>query len=173
MVMNRLLLSALLLLPLGLFAQTASRTGSPSPEPAYLRFPEVPPFKMVEPSGKVFTNKDLKKRTPTLMFLFSVDCEHCQHETEWITQHIDEFKNSQIIMITPFGYKDMVGYYRGYGIDRYPNIHMGSDSTRQLNFFYQMRFFPGLYVYDKKGKIVYHAEGTHPVDTLVHYLREK
>lgn len=142
-----------------------------SSQPTYLRFPEVPPFAMTTPSGKVFANKDLKKNTPVMIFLFSVDCEHCQHQTQEITKNIARFKGSQIIMITPFGHDPMTAFYNGYGISHYPNvITMGTDSTRKLNMFYRQRFFPGIYIYSKNNKLVYHHEGTTKIDTLVHYL---
>ncbi len=148
-----------------------STYNNPKPKPKYLRFPEIPPFAFTAVGGKTFTNKDLKKGKPTMIFLFSVDCSHCQHETKRITDHIDEFKGAQILMITPFHYDQMVAYYKGFGIQRYPNvITMGSDSTRRLNMFYEQQYFPGIYIYDKDGKIVYHNEGSQPIDSLIHYL---
>lgn len=162
--MRHILTFILITLSVSVYAQ------SQSTEPAYLRYPGIPDFSMTTPSGKIFTNKDLDKNKPTLFFLFSVDCEHCMHETEKLTQNIDKFKGTQIVMITPFHHKDMVAYYRGYFISKYPEITMGSDTTRRLNLFFNMHYFPGLYVY-KKGKLVYHFEGTQNIDTLVHYLK--
>ncbi|GAA4304415.1 peroxiredoxin family protein [Compostibacter hankyongensis] len=170
---KRIILPAILaaLLTGGLQAQ--AQTSSGSHPPVYLRFPEIPPFSMTQPDGSVFTNQDVQKRTPTAIILFSVDCEHCMHETEDIVKNIQKFKGTQIIMITPFRYNEMTAFYRGYGIQKYPLIHMGSDSTRRLNFFYDMRNYPGIYIYNRHNKIVFHHEGTAPVDTLLHYLHEK
>src|SRR5690348_938922 len=170
--MKRLLILFLVLAPFCLRAQTSYR--DKSMEPAYLRYPEVPPFVITTPSGKSFTNKELKKHKPVLIFLFSVDCEHCQHQTKDITKNIAKFKGTQIIMITPFGHDEMSAFYTGYGINHYPDIiTMGTDSTRRLNMFYNQRYFPGLYIYNKHDKLVYHHEGTAKIDTLLHYLRDK
>lgn len=156
---------ALLAAPLCLRAQSSSQ------QPTYLRYPEVPPFAMTTPSGKVFTNKDLKKHKPVMIMLFSVDCEHCQHETQDITQHIDQFKGVQLIMITPANHAEMTAFYQGYGIGRYPGvITMGTDSTRRLNMFYRQAYFPGIYIYNKNNKLVYYHEGTAKIDTLAHYF---
>ena len=139
--------------------------------PVYLRLPEIPPFQMTTPSGKAFTDRNLNKKKPTVIFLFSVDCEHCMHETEDLIKHISQFKGTQVVMMTPFSYDEMVAYYKGYSIQRYKDvITMGSDSTRRLNYFYQMHYFPGLYVY-RNNHIVFHHEGTLPVDSLLHYLK--
>lgn len=165
--MKKLFLLGLLLLPCLLQAQINA-----SSKPNYLRFPEVPPFAMTAAGGKVVTNKDLKRNKPTMIFLFSVDCEHCQHETKNITDNIKKFKGTQIVMITPFHYDEMMAFYKGYGIQRYPDIiTMGTDSTRRLPMFYRQRSYPGIYIYNKKNQIVYHHEGTTPIDTLVHYLK--
>ncbi|HEX5554662.1 MAG TPA: redoxin domain-containing protein [Chitinophagaceae bacterium] len=168
--MKRLLFFLFLIAPFCLQAQSSS---SKSSEPTYLRFPEVPPFAMTTPSGKVFMNKDLQKHKPVMIFLFSVDCEHCQHQTKEITKNIARFKGTQIVMITPFEHNEMTAFYRGYGVNHYPGIiTMGSDSTRKLNMFYQQHFFPGIYIYNKHNKLVYHHEGTAKIDTLVHYLKD-
>lgn len=167
--MKHLFIACLLLFPCCLQAQTQTQN-----IPPYLRYPEVPPFTIATPSGKIFMNKDLKKHRPVMIYLFSVDCEHCQHETKEITANIDKFKGTDIVMITLFGHDAMTAFYKGYGIDRYPNIiTMGTDSTGRLNMFYKQRYFPGIYIYNKKNQLVYHHEGTAKIDTLIHYLREK
>lgn len=167
--MKQLLAVCLLLMPNFLQAQTTSQD-----TPPYLRFPEIPPFAITTPTGKVFMNKDLKKNHPVMLFLFSVDCEHCQHETKDITDNIKKFKGTEIVMITPFGHDAMTAFFNGYGIGRYPDvITMGTDSTRKLNMFYQQHYFPGIYIYNKKNHLVYYHEGTAKIDTLVHYLRNK
>lgn len=167
--MKRLVFLCLLLTPLMLKAQSSG-----SSAPNYLRYPEVPPFAITTPSGKVFKNTDLKKNKPVMIILFSVDCEHCQHETRDIVSHISQFKGSQIVMITPFGHEPMTAFYRGYSVDQHPDvITMGTDSTRRLNMFYQQRFYPGIYIYNKGHKLVYHHEGTAPMDTLLQYLHGK
>lgn len=152
-----------------LFSQAQSSTNY---KPKYLRFPEIPPFAFTAAGGKTITNKDLKEGVPTLIFLFSVDCSHCQQETKRITENIEKFKGTQILMITPFRYNRMYAYYRGYGIQKYPDvITMGSDSTRSLNMFYQQRYYPGIYIYDKEGKITFHDEGSISMDTILHHLK--
>jgi hypothetical protein len=169
--MKRLLILFLLAAP---FCVQAQSSQNKSNEPSYLRYPEVPPFAITTPSGKVFMNKELKKHKPVLIFLFSVDCEHCQHQTRDIVKNIAKFKGTQIVMITPFGHEEMTSFYKGYGVNHYPGIiTMGTDSTRRLNMFYDQHYFPGLYIYNKHDKLVYHHEGTAKIDTLVHYLRDK
>jgi cytochrome oxidase Cu insertion factor (SCO1/SenC/PrrC family) len=141
-------------------------------QPLFLRYPTIPHFTVITADGKSFTEKDLKKNTPTLIFLFSVDCEHCHHETEDIVQHIHQFKGTQILMVTHFPVNDMTQYAHDYHLDQYPRIiTVATDEKRWLLSFYRLHFFPGLYIYNANNQLVYHAEGTRPVDTLLHYLK--
>lgn len=154
-----------MLIPTFSFAQSVN-----SDQPLYLKYPTVPQFTITLPNGTSFTKANLAHK-PTLIIIFSVDCEYCKHETEELIKHIDEFKNDQIIMVTPFHVDDMTAYYKNYNIAHYPQITMGSDPQRWLtSSFFALRYFPGLYVYNKKQALVYHFEGDQPVDTLLHYL---
>ncbi|MBX6379496.1 MAG: redoxin domain-containing protein [Thermoflavifilum aggregans] len=151
---------------------SASAQDNTSDQPLFLRYPTIPHFSVITADGKTFTEKDLKKNTPTLIFLFSVDCEHCHHETEDIVQHIKQFKGTQILMVTHFPVNDMIQYTHDYHLDQYPKIiTVATDEKRWLLSFYRLHFFPGLYIYNSRQELVYHAEGTRPADTLLHYLK--
>ena len=154
--------------PVQIFAQTAV-----SDQPLFLKYPTIPQFTITLSNGSSFTKANLKKE-PTLIMLFSVDCEFCKHETEELISHMGEFKNDQIIMVTPFRVDEMTAYYKNYNISKYPVITMGSDPQRWLtSSFYSLKYFPGLYVYNRNQKLVYHFEGSQKIDTLVHYLNQK
>jgi thiol-disulfide isomerase/thioredoxin len=140
-------------------------------KPLYLQYPTIPQFSVVTQDGKTFTQDDLKKNKPTLIFLFSCDCEHCQHETEEITQNIKKFRGTQILMVTHFPQSDMIAFYKNYHISQYPEITMATDAKRFLLYYYLLHYFPGLYIYNKKDQLVFHHEGTISVDTLAHYLK--
>ncbi|MDQ0105980.1 cytochrome oxidase Cu insertion factor (SCO1/SenC/PrrC family) [Chitinophaga terrae (ex Kim and Jung 2007)] len=150
-------------------AQTTSSTTS---KPAYLQYPIIPAFPMTLPDGHVITKNDLKKNVKTMVFVFSVDCDHCKHLTEEVTRNIDKFKNVQILMVTPFKVDQMKEYYEQYKIKNYPNIIMASEPTRQIMYFYDLRYFPGLFIYDKKQQLVKGMEGDVKVDTLLSYLNK-
>lgn len=171
--MKRLLLVIALFsfMSLPAFSQIQASQNS---KPKYERLPEIPPFSFTRTGNTPFTNKDLKKGVPTMIMLFSVDCSHCQHLTKEITKHIDLFEGTQILMITPFRYQQMYSYYKGYGLDKYTDIiTVGSDSTRRLNMFYEQKYYPGLYLYGKDGKILFHAENDMPVKELAAHLKEQ
>lgn len=153
------------------FSQAQTTPTAPS-KPAYLQYPIVPAFPMTLPDGHVITKNDLKKNVKTLVFVFSVDCDHCKHLTEEVTKNIDKFKDVQILMVTPFKVEQMKEYYEQYKIKNYPNIVMASEPTRQIMYFYDLHYFPGLFIYNKKQQLVKGLEGDVKVDTLLSYLNK-
>ncbi|RFS20960.1 hypothetical protein DVR12_16545 [Chitinophaga silvatica] len=157
---------------LSIFSQAQTSPASSTTKPAYLQYPIIPAFPMTLPDGHVITKNDLKKNVKTLVFVFSVDCDHCKHLTEEMLQNIDKFKNTQVLMVTPFKVDQMKEYYEQYKIKDYPNIIMASEPTRQIMYFYDLHYFPGLFIYDKKHQLVKGLEGDVKVDTLLSYLNK-
>ena len=149
-------------------AQTTNTTSQS--KPAYLQYPIIPAFPMTLPDGHTITKNDLKKNVKTMVFVFSVDCDHCKHLTEEMIKNIDKFKKVQILMVTPFKVDQMKEYYDHYNIKNYPNIIMASEPTRQIMYFYDLHYFPGLFIYDKKQQFVKGFEGDVKVDLLLSYL---
>lgn len=140
--------------------------------PIYLRFPEIPDFTVYNAKdSSTFSRKDLKKNVPTVFFIFSPDCEHCQHETEDLTKNINRFKKAQVVMITWLPWTDMVAFYKKYNIAKYPTITMARDTKFFFPPFFKVRNLPSVYVYDKHGKFKKSFEGTIGTDVISSYLK--
>ena len=121
-------------------------------EPAYKRIPTVPPFSLaLATDGSMFTKENLRKKKPTILMVFSPDCDHCIHATEDLLNNIKLFKNSQIILATSLSYESVKKFYKDLNLAAYSNIHVGYDSKRFLSSFYEVVSFPSIFLYDKKG----------------------
>ena len=126
----------------------------------YQRFTSIPPFNLRLAPDSAILNKDLlKKNKPTLFFIFSPDCGHCQITTVDLLKHYNLFKNFQIIMATPLEYKWIVPFYDEYKLKNYPAIKLGRDASYTLGTFFNVHNFPELFLYDKKGKFVKEFKG--------------
>ncbi|HEY1164177.1 MAG TPA: redoxin domain-containing protein [Chitinophaga sp.] len=152
------------------FLLQAQKTNTPPTEAPYLQYKVIPAFPLTLPDGHIITKNDLRKNTPTLVFIFSVECDHCKQLTEEMLKNMDKFKKTQILMVTPFKPDQMKEYYDHYKIRNYPNIIMASEPTRQIMYFYNMHYFPGLYVYNKKQTLVKGFEGTTKLEQLLPYI---
>ncbi len=163
--MKRILIACLLLL---FFQQADAQQDT---LPIYRRFPVVPVFSITTaPDSIKFTKDDLKKKRPTIIILFSPDCDHCQHATRDLLEHIDLFKKVQIVMVSSMDYSHIKKFYQDFHIAAHPNITMGWDAAFMLSSFYKIQQFPSLFIYDKKGDFVKAFEGTFPMKTVAKEL---
>ncbi len=133
----------------------------------YKRFPIVPSFKLINiADSSIFTKDNLKKKKPTIIMMFSPDCEHCQDETKDITANIGMFKKAQILMVSPLDFDYMKQFYIDYKIGDFSNITMARDPTYFLGTFFKVRSFPSIFVYNKKGKLVNSFIGSTPIEQI-------
>jgi len=137
----------------------------------YLRFPTIPPFNIIKiPDSTRFTKDDLSRKRPTLMMVFSPDCEHCQNMTKELVANIHLFKKAQIVMVSPLDFGYIRKFYEEYGIANCPVITMGRDPGYMMGTFYKVRSFPKIFLYDKKGNFVMSFEGEVPIEKIAEAL---
>jgi thiol-disulfide isomerase/thioredoxin len=150
------------------FAQTDSAN-----MPPYLRFPTVPPIKILKvDSTTYFTKDNMKKNKATIIIIFNPGCEHCKHETEQIIKNIDDFKDVQIVMTTPQSFAEMKDFYKNYNLGKYPNIVVGRDEHFTMPTFYSIRSLPFLAFYNKKQKLISVHEGNMPVPKMIEEMNK-
>jgi len=140
--------------------------------PPYQRFPDLPPFRLLKVDSVTYFGKaDVPKNKPVLIILFDPNCDHCQHETEDITNNIDSFQNIQIVMVTNADFKDTKKFYENYGLAKFKNITIGVETVYFLATFFNIHNLPYLAMYDKKGKLISTHEGTWKVEKILETFR--
>ncbi len=157
-----------LFLPAVLKAQSVAPAAAQTPP--FKQYKIISPLPMTLYDGHTFNKNDLPKNKPVLVFLFSVECDHCAHMTQEILKNIGKFGKSTILMVTPFKLERMKAWYDQYNIRNYPNIIMAAEPTRQIAYYYDLKNFPGIYIYDKKHRLAADYEGTVKLDTLLKHL---
>lgn len=155
------------------FYFTGSSQNDSLPEAPYKRFPTPPPFKLLlTDSSSYFTKDDLSKKKTLMIMLFSPDCEHCQHKTEEIIQHIVAFEKVQIVMSTTLPFEKMVEFYNKYELKRFDNIVVGKDISYLLPTFFNIRNLPFLAFYNKKKELISVFEGAMPIEKIIEESRK-
>jgi thioredoxin-related protein len=140
--------------------------------PIYKRFPEVPPLKLrTVPDSLLFGKADLPRKKQLLIMVFSPDCEHCQKATKDMLAHIDLYKKVQIVMASSLDFSNILAFYKEYKIADYPNIIMARDPAYFLGTFYNIKNFPSLFLYNKKGKFVKEFEGSVSFEEIARWLK--
>jgi cytochrome oxidase Cu insertion factor (SCO1/SenC/PrrC family) len=151
------LVSVLLLLLLfscSLNAQTNTVSTESDSSAAYRKNPTIPAFSIQTPDSSWFRKANLRSGKPTLILYFSPDCGHCQLETEEVLSKMRELSNLQIVMITSRPFTDMVNFAEKYKINRFSSIKIGTDPSRMVTQFYDVKFTPFSAVYNSNGKLV-------------------
>lgn len=149
-------------------ATAFSQIDSAKEKPVYLRFPTIPQFTVYKaPDSTAFTRDNLQKKKNTIFIIFSPDCGHCQHETEMLTENIQKFKNTQIVMVTYLPYSEMIKFYHIYKIANYPMITMARDTKYFFPVFFKVQNLPSIYVYDKEGNFKQSFEGDVKPETIL------
>lgn len=147
------ILLASLLLSFSITAQTNAVTNNDTLS-AYKKNPAIPPFTIQTPDSSWFGKENLTTNKPTLILYFSPDCGHCQLETEEVIGKMKELDNLQIVMITSRPFEDMANFASHYKISRFPTIKIGTDPSRMVTQFYDVKFTPFSALYNKKGKLI-------------------
>jgi hypothetical protein len=131
-----------------------------SDEVPYKRFPNVPPFELLNlDSTTWFKKADLQKNQPLLLMVFNPECDHCQHQVEQMLLDIESFKNIEIVFATPEDFSKMKAFNERYNLSKYSNIHVGRDTKFFLPPFYRMRNLPYLALYNRKGDLITTFDG--------------
>jgi thioredoxin-related protein len=135
--------------------------------PLYKQFTSIPPFTLLNISDStIFTKENLLKRKPTLIILFSPDCDHCKHFTSQLITNIDLLQQYQIIMVSFLNTALIKQFYTEYALSKYSNIIVAKDSAYFLGTFYALHTYPSIILYNKKGKFVQMFDGTVPIKTI-------
>ena len=103
------------------------------------------------PDSLTFSNENLKKGVPLVIFFFSPDCEHCQKETKELMAYKEELKNIQILMVSPAPYPEIKDFYEAYKLSAMPNIRVARDVNYKLGSIYKLKTYPSVFVYDNRG----------------------
>ncbi|MEO6838358.1 MAG: redoxin domain-containing protein, partial [Ginsengibacter sp.] len=85
----------------------------------------LPDFKMQLTNGKMFASSELSKSKPVIIIYFAPDCEHCQLLIKNILKRINEFKKSQIILVSFESLQQVSDFEKQYGLKSYPFIKTG------------------------------------------------
>lgn len=129
------------------FSQTTAQ------EPAYKRLPAVPPFTIaLAVDSASFSKENVKGKRPVLIMVFSPDCNHCIQATQDLLANIQKFKKTEIILASSLSMASVNAFYVENKLSLYSNIHVGYDRNNFLGSFYEVRSFPSIFLYDKKGK---------------------
>jgi thiol-disulfide isomerase/thioredoxin len=131
----------------------------------------LPEFTVQLTNGKLFTKKDISHKEPFILIYFAPDCGHCQALIREVLKRINEFKKSQILLVSFESLQDVTRFEKDYGLKSHPSIKTGIEKQVFLfRYYYHLENTPFTALYDKQGKYVISYKTQTPVDDLIKHL---
>jgi hypothetical protein len=106
-----------------------------------------------------------------LVMIFSPECSHCKAVSSMLQQHIDLFKNAELLLITTGIMKEYIPeFVSTQKLKKYPSILVGVDSSGFVpnTFLYQP--LPQINIYNKERKLIKTFTREVPIDSLRKYI---
>lgn len=120
----------------------------------YKTLPSFPAFPLLKTDSSKFNSVSVfQKNHETVVIYFSPTCSHCQHQAEEITSHMKDFEGVKFLFVSSYTMDDINQYVSAYGLNHFSNITVGQDAAFNMGRFFELKSLPGIFVYDKKGKL--------------------
>jgi len=157
-----LLIAPFVFFATGLHAQNAPAAPAKDSLPAYLKYPKLPAFNILEmDSVTVFNTYNIPAGKPIALMLFSPDCKHCKRTINALLKGIDSIKNVQFYLVTgSHSMTDIRKVYKEHHLEDYKNFQkMGRDYEFFYLSYYGTKFVPDVALYDEHKKLIKLIEG--------------
>ncbi len=123
-----------------------------APQPAYLKDPTIPSFKVFTcPDSVLFTKEDLPKGVPVVIIYFAPDCGHCQYEAKEIVHNMGKLENAFFLWVAFRPMNEITEFGKKYELEKYGNIKLSRDPKYFIPSFFKVEFTPFIAVYDSHG----------------------
>jgi peroxiredoxin len=139
----------------------------------YKTYESFPAFPLLAMDSSRFNSISVvSKNQPLVVIYFSPTCGHCQHQAEEITSHMKDFKDVKFLMVSSYPMEEIKQFSETYGISHFSNITLAHDPNFSMGQFYELKSLPGIFLYDKKGKIKKHFETNVFADVLLQAINQ-
>jgi thioredoxin-related protein len=116
---------------------------------------KLPPFKMMQTSGKIFKAQDLPIGKPILIVYFSPECDHCQKLLKEFFKQVANFQKASVAFITYLPVDKVLKFEKDYNLAKYSNMYPGTEgSTFFVRNYYKINEMPFVALYTKNGDFI-------------------
>jgi thioredoxin-related protein len=118
----------------------------------------MPQFSMLLTDSVTWLHSsEIKEGKSSVILYFSPTCPYCKKQTKEIIKDIDKLKDIQFYFISNFPISRVKKFSNEFGLDKYSNIKIGSDSTTKISNYFEITGIPYIAIYsnDKTLKKTY------------------
>lgn len=147
----KILLCNLLLVALAYSSFAQSQKDSTASELPYLKYKSLPAFQIrMLDSHTIFNTFNIPKGKPTVLIMFSPDCDHCDQLSKMITDSIAAFDKINLYLLSPMPLYQIKQFALKNGLIKYKQIKVGQDFSYFMASFFKTDTVPFIVVYDKE-----------------------
>lgn len=128
----------------------------------------IPQFSFTTLNQQTFSKQNLPDTLGKVIIeLFSPDCEHCKYMAKTLVANKDRFRDTEIIMITPFGDSASVSeFIKTYQLTSLVKAHFLLDKKFDFPNIFGTSVVPSFFIYDN-NKLVRQIKGETKIENLL------
>lgn len=132
----------------------------------------LPQFNLKDIFNNDFNSSYINNNNSCLIIYFHPECDHCHYEAEQICLNIDQFYNSQIVMISPASRESVEDFVKNNHLLEFDNITILIDTLDGFHDIFGHNPFPTSFIYNKEKKLVKQFKGEVTTEALLNYLNQ-
>jgi len=127
----------------------------------------IPKFSFKTLENEEFTNTNLKSNTATVFIYFNSECDFCQHEAQSISEHLEQFKEIQLLFVSTEDIETIKAFAKTYNLLTQQNITFLHDSTYTFSNRFDANAIPYILIYNKSQELVKKHKGQLNPDAIL------
>ncbi len=131
----------------------------------------IPKFSFKTLENEEFTNTNLKSNTATVFIYFNSECDFCQHEAQSISEHLEQFKEIQLLFVSTEDIETIKAFAKTYNLLTQQNITFLHDSTYTFSNRFDANSIPYILIYNKSQELVKKHKGRLNPDAILKLLQ--
>ncbi len=137
------------------------------------RIKTIPNFSFFTLNGISFSEKELTESTNKLFVYFNTECDFCQHEAQQISEHLSEFKNTQIIFVSFEEIETIKIFADKYNLLNKENVLFLQDKKLEFLEIFDAKSIPFILLYGSENKLIKKFKGATKMEKIITLLQKK
>ena len=113
----------------------------------------------------------LLSNTPSVFIAFHPECEHCQYEAKSINEKQQVLNDINIVLFTTANDTTAHKFSKQYGLDSLKNVHVISDTTREIGKLLYIQIMPTILIYNAQNQLAKRFDGETKIEAIIKALK--
>ena len=115
------------------------------------------------------TRKSLNNEdTPTVIFFFNPECEHCQAEAKLVSEHAADFEKAKVYFLSTEDLESIKNFAHDFNLEAY---EVGQVDYMEVAYPMGVNTFPMCFIYSAEGKLLKQFKGEVKIEAITNYLK--